>query len=182
MRVIHTVDTQREEQEVSTSSQPVKCSGGGGFRIGVLGRLGGGGAVRHQNFNDTIISSVINNHRGYIPMERPYSLLWQEEDEEDDDLQTLHADDEEELKSVDGGLLQSQNDSEESDDLGEVLTSASPSSSTSTSLESLELEEHHSSTSATAQSFNTTDAIATPTQYHRKKHRHRSSVDEELEL
>ena len=39
----------------------------------------------NTQFADSIISTVMNNHRGYIPMERPYSMLWEGDPADDDD-------------------------------------------------------------------------------------------------
>ena len=51
----------------------------------------------NTQFADSIISTVMNNHRGYIPMERPYSMLWEgdpaEDDDDDDELSSLQDDD-----------------------------------------------------------------------------------------
>eukprot|EP00658_Telonema_sp_P-2_P037579 TRINITY_DN27024_c0_g1_i1.p1 TRINITY_DN27024_c0_g1~~TRINITY_DN27024_c0_g1_i1.p1 ORF type:complete len:169 (-),score=58.40 TRINITY_DN27024_c0_g1_i1:35-541(-) len=36
-------------------------------------------------FSESIISTVVNNHKGYVPMERPYTMLHQSDDDDLDE-------------------------------------------------------------------------------------------------
>ena len=42
----------------------------------------------NTQFSESIISTVVGNHKGYVPMERPYTMLWESDDDDldDDDL------------------------------------------------------------------------------------------------
>lgn len=118
-------------------------------------------------------------------MERPYTLLWQEEDEEydvDDDLQINGGD--EELKSIEEKThnhpLMGSDDLE--DLISEVVSSSSmtpPSSSASLSLESLDLGGKQLDTSYPSDDDVFLTATAVPTNHRERLH---SVDDDELEL
>eukprot|EP00658_Telonema_sp_P-2_P013117 TRINITY_DN14976_c0_g1_i1.p1 TRINITY_DN14976_c0_g1~~TRINITY_DN14976_c0_g1_i1.p1 ORF type:complete len:447 (-),score=32.31 TRINITY_DN14976_c0_g1_i1:250-1590(-) len=75
----------------------------------------------NKKFTESIVSSIINSKNGHVPMERPYTLLWEEEVDDDDIVMP---------PDTRGSISDDDNDE---DDLGVELDDIRSSSSSSSS-------------------------------------------------